>query len=63
MSCEDQGYDLISTGCRLCQTWQNFSLIRAAIVPMTDHTGTWFKCTSCNASYGPAEDKTEGEAA
>lgn len=54
MSCEDQGLDLISTGCRVCQYWEvgKTEVTRAPIIQTPKLGRLWWCCSDCGASYG-----------
>jgi hypothetical protein len=54
MSCEDQGYGLISDGCVRCSIWRDGKRIPVQLMKID---GFW-KCPSCDGSYGPIEDDT-----
>lgn len=58
MSCEDQGYGLISDGCIQCARWENGKLVRPALVKVLEYGVEWWRCPKCNGSYGAAEPIT-----
>lgn len=47
MSCEDQGYGLISDGCVRCPG-------RPALIRVKEYGMPWWRCPNCNGSYGEA---------
>jgi hypothetical protein len=53
VSCEDQGYSLISDGCNKCGTWVNGKKVYPALVREQRKGGEFWVCPVCKASYGP----------
>lgn len=52
--CEDQGFALLSDGCRSCQYWEPEKSVptRPQLVKVERHGGVWWCCPRCHASYG-----------
>jgi hypothetical protein len=54
MSCEDQGYGLLSDGCRKCQTFDaRGRVVRPQFIQVRTGAGVFWQCPRCHGSYGP----------
>lgn len=53
MSCEDQGYSLISDGCLKCAVWIEGKKVNVQLLKRTVCGVEFWYCPSCDASYGP----------